>query len=193
MKPGDNDESVAASFFWRRLNGHGHDACRLIRRADGWALVGAAVFAEGARVCALGYQVIADASFRTRRAALQGSVGRRSVAHAIRASRRGGWTLDGRSVDGLSDCVDLDLGFTPSTNLLAIRRLALRVGDAADAPAAYLAFPALRLERLEQRYARVSRDAYDYEALAFGYRGRLRVSPQGAVVHYPGLFERVSR
>jgi uncharacterized protein len=193
VKPIDIDESVAASFFWRRLNGHGHDACRLIRRADGWALVGAAVFAEGARVCALGYQVVADAGFCTRRATLQGSVGRRSVAHAIRASRRGGWKLDGRPVGGLSDCVDLDLGFTPSTNLLAIRRLALRVGEAAEAPAAYLAFPALRLERLEQRYARETGDAYDYEAPAFGYRGRLRVSPQGGVVHYPGLFERVSR
>jgi uncharacterized protein len=193
VKASDGDESVAASFFWRRLHGPGHDACRLIRRADGWALVGAAVFADGARVCALGYQVIADAGFRTRRATLQGSVGRRSVAHAIRASRRSGWQLDGRAVEGVSDCVDLDLGFTPSTNLLAIRRLALRVGEAAEAPAAYLAFPALRIERLEQRYLRVSGDAYDYEAPAFGYRGRLRVSPQGGVVHYPGLFERVSR
>ena len=40
---------------------------------------------------------------------------------------------------------------------------------------------------------RVSREAYDYEAPVFDYRGRLRVSPQGGVVHYPGLFERVSR
>jgi hypothetical protein len=44
---------------------------------------------------------------------------------------------------------------------------------------------------LAQRYKRLSRTEYDYESPSFGYRGTLRVSPLGAVVQYPGLFEMV--
>ena len=46
-------------------------------------------------------------------------------------SAAGVWTLDGAAVSGLEACVDLDLGFTPATNLLQIRRLALALGSIA--------------------------------------------------------------
>ena len=51
----------------------------------------------------------------------------------------GAWTLNGQNMPGLRDCIDLDFGFTPSTNLLQLRRLALECGQVADAPAAWLA------------------------------------------------------
>ena len=55
-------------------------------------------------------------------------------------------------------------------------------------PAAYLAFPELRLEVLEQSYRRVSATGYEYEAPSAGYRGTLEFSGQGIVVDYPELF-----
>jgi hypothetical protein len=69
--------------------------------------------------------------------------------------------------------------------------LRLKVGQHADAPAAYLEVPAMRLVRLPQRYTRIARTEYAYEAPSFGYRGTLQVSSSGAVLYYPGLFERV--
>jgi hypothetical protein len=36
----------------------------------------------------------------------------------------GVWRLNDLEISGLDECVDLDLGFTPATNLLPIRRLA---------------------------------------------------------------------
>ena len=62
----------------------------------------------------------------------------------------------------------------------------------AEAPAAYLAFPGLRFTRLPQRYERVGRAEYSYEAPTVGYAGILKVSSLGAVVQYPGLFELIS-
>ena len=91
----------------------------------------------------------------------------------------------------MRDCIDVDLGFTPATNLIVLRRLALGIGDQADAPAAYLAFPALRLVALPQTYRRLSRTRYAYAAPTEGYAGTLQVSPLGAVVDYPGRFELV--
>ena len=86
-------------------------------------------------------------------------------------------------------CIDVDLSFTPATNLIAIRRLALDIGHASEAPAAWLHFPELTLERLEQRYHRVALDTYDYQAPGVGYAASLRVSDSGFVTQYPGLWE----
>jgi hypothetical protein len=99
------------------------------------------------------------------------------------------WTLGGAAVPALDGLLDLDLGFTPATNTLAIRRLALSIGQAAQAPAAYLAFPRMRLGIIRQRYRRLCRSEYEYEAPQFGYKGVLVVSAIGAVRRYPGLFE----
>ena len=48
------------------------------------------------------------------------------------------WGADSRAVDG---CRDIDLNFSPSTNVLPIRRLSLDVGDQAAVRAAWLRFP----------------------------------------------------
>jgi uncharacterized protein len=187
-------DAVIATFLWRRLEQPGHDACRLLRSDDSWRLEGTAVFRTAAGACCLKYQVLADDHFRTRRAAVSGYLGRRAIDLRIGATGDAGsrhWRLNGEPVPGVGGCLDVDLGFTPATNLLPIRRLALRVGEAVDAPAAYLSFPGLRLRALGQHYRRVGRDAYAYESPAFAYAATLRVDRHGAVVDYPGLFELV--
>jgi len=186
------DRRVVASFLWRRLEEPGHDACRLLRSADGWRLEGTTVFDAAAGPCCLRYEVLADNDFRTRRAAVSGYLGRRAVELRIVASGRPGsrrWRLNGEPVSRVDGCLDVDLGFTPATNLLPIRRLALGIGEAAEAPAAYLSFPGLRMSALVQHYRRVGRDAYAYESPSFRYAATLQVERHGMVVDYPGLFE----
>ena len=180
-----------ASWLWRRLDQPGHDGCRLLQLASGWRLVGAAAFREGRKPCHLAYTVNADAAWRTRNAHVLGYVGTTAVDLRIRRERGDQWRVGGERVAAVAGCPDLDLGFTPATNLLAIRRLGLRIGDRADAPAAYLQVPQLRVVRLAQTYARVSRTGYDYASPDAGYRGRLRVDRFGGIVDYPGVFARV--
>lgn len=84
--------------------------------------------------------------------------------------------------------MDIDLGFTPAANLVAIRRLALKVGEHAEAPAAYLKFPSMRLVKLPQNYWRTGRSRYKYEAPTVGYSETLQVMRSGVVSKYPGLF-----
>lgn len=181
-------DAAPATFFWRKLDSPGHDSCRFFTLADGYLLSGAAVFLEAGRACHLRYDVMADAGFRTTRAAVAGFVGNTPVNVRIRA-RGPHWQVDGKSKPELAGCLDVDLGFTPATNLLPLRRLALRVGQEADAPAAWLAFPTMQFMLLPQNYRRLSSTEYDYQSPSVGYRGRLRVSEIGAVVQYPGLFE----
>lgn len=181
-----------ASFLWRKVDHPGHDACRLFELATGWRLTGAAIFREGGKPCHLEYDVAADTAWRTRSARVRGYVGRQPVDLRITSAGGRRWRLNGALVESVTGCVDVDLGFTPATNLIAIRRLALRVGQRAEAPAAYLSFPAMRMVKLPQSYVRVGRAEYQYEAPTVGYSGRLRVLPSGAVSRYPGLFEQVT-
>jgi uncharacterized protein len=183
---------ATTTLFWRKVDHPGYDSCRLIRLSSGWRLSGAAVFWEAPRVCHFQYDLIADGAFRTKSAAVAGYLGKKAIDIRIRSAGSERWRVDGTLIADVAGCIDVDLGFTPATNLLALRRLALKVGQRADAPAAYLEFPRLRFTKLPQRYERTGRTEYAYEAPTIGYAGTLQVSASGAIVEYPGLFELVS-
>lgn len=181
--------TVDAATLWRRLDAPGHDACRLVRQADGWLLEGTAVFRQGARPARLDYRIVCDLSWRTVRGDVHGWLAADPVRHEVERSGGGTWTLDGRPQPGLERCVDLDLGFTPATNLLQLRRIALAVGDGADVPVAWLDVEQDALAALPQRYERRSEATYWYESSSAGYRGLLEVDAAGFVRRYPGLWE----
>ena len=147
------------------------------------------MFLEARRGCHFQYEVVADAAFRTKTAAVVGYLGRKAIDLRIRSAGSGRWRVNGVRNADLDGCIDVDLSFTPATNLLALRRLGLKVGEHAKAPAVYLEFPSLRFTRLPQRYERLGRTTYAYEAPTVGYTGTLHVSSLGAVLRYPGLFE----
>lgn len=177
------------SILWRRLDAPGHDACRLVRAGEQWRLEGATVFRHGGVAAAAFYEIDCDADWRTRRGSVRGWIGSRAFDHRIDKAADGPWTLDGRSVAALDHCRDLDLGFTPATNLTQLRRIALGIGRSADFAVAWLDLDSGRLEELRQRYERISADEYRYDAPRFGYAATLRVDPSGFVLTYPGLWE----
>ncbi|MCQ3973369.1 MAG: hypothetical protein DPW09_07995 [Anaerolineae bacterium] len=180
---------IERTILWRRLDLPGHDACGLWALAEGWRLAGTAVFSLEGRPCHLAYEVNCDVAWRTRSAQVTGWIGQDAVALAIVSKPGRRWEFNGADQPQAVGCLDVDLGFTPATNLIALRRLALDIGHEADAPAAYLAFPELKLERLEQRYHRLTLDKYDYQAPSVGYVGTLEVSEVGFVTRYPSLWE----
>jgi hypothetical protein len=78
-----------------------------------------------------------------------------------------------------------------------VKRLGLSVGEASDAPAAYVRATVPDVERLEQRYRRLEdlepeRARYDYESPAFDFRAILTYDDFGLVLDYPGIAVRVA-
>ena len=180
---------TSVAVLWRRLDAPGHDACRLDEVDGGWRLHGAAVFRLDGVPARLDYFVDCDRAWRARTASVEGWVGTEPVAITIARDAGGRWLLDDEPVPGLDDCVDVDFGFTPATNVLQLRRAALAVGEAADVPVAWLDVPANTLERLEQRYHRLTDATYDYESPRFSYHAVLETTPEGFARRYPGLWE----
>jgi hypothetical protein len=161
----------------------------LQRSGASWQLDGTAVFREGGVVAWLDYAVACDSAWVTQRGRVRGWLGPRLVDFTIARSAEGVWTLNAIAVPGLDGCVDLDLGFTPATNALQLRRVALAKEQAADVPVAWLHVSAGTLDRLDQRYERRTDTTYWYEAPRFGYAALLEVTFDGFVRAYPGLWE----
>ena len=163
--------------LWRRTDAEGHEAARL----DGHTLIGAAAMKNGEDVCALAYTIVCDEAWRTRGAQVGGFVGSRAIAIEITA-REGRWTMNGEHIAAVDGCVDVDLNFSPSTNLLPIRRLNLNVGEEATVRAAWLRFPSFTLEPLEQTYRRTGENTYRYQSASF--TAEIAVNEAGLVIEY---------
>ena len=172
--------------LWRWMDRPGHEAARL----SGTMLEGAAAFAHDDAPVGLAYSIVCDASWHTRTATVRGFIGARPVDVAITAGEI--WRLNGEEQPQVAGCIDLDLNFSPVTNLLPIRRLSLEVGEEANVRAAWLRFPSMQLEPLEQTYRRLADDRYRYTSANGAFTAELRVNAEGWVVDYPGAWTRVS-
>jgi len=180
---------VDETILWERLDRPGHESARLRRRGSEHVLEGSAVFEHEGAPCRLDYLVVADDRFQTLRGTVRGWLGQRGVEIEI-AAESGRWSMNGEKCPEVEGAVDLDLNFSPSTNLLPIRRLDLDVGEEAPVRAAWLRFPSFDLDPLEQNYLRLSPSRYRYRSEG-GFEAELDVRPSGLVTLYPG-FSRAS-
>jgi uncharacterized protein len=174
--------------LWRRLDPPGHDAAALRGVDDGWELVGVALFVDQRGPCRLEYRVRCDSKWRTRSCTVTGWAGREPVHLEIHLER-GRWTLGGRHYPEVDGCVDVDLSFSPATNLLPLRRLNLAEGASAEARAAWVAWPLSGLEPLDQRYERTGPTTYHYQSDQGRFTTDLTVHPSGFITRYPELWE----
>ena len=183
--------TVVDAIVWRRLDVPGLDAAWLIRDGLSWRLVGQVVFREQSTPYALSYAVTCDQAWRTTAGEVRGRVGDRAFALSIIVDSQRQWLVDGVARPALAGCVDLDLGFTPATNTLSIRRLMLEVGGAAEVTTAWLDFPNAGVQPLPQVYRRTGERVYDYAAPTHGFTSTLQVNEHGLITRYPPLWEAV--
>ena len=118
---------------------------------------------------------------------LRGPDGERSLRLAV---KDGLWWVEGRPEATLRECVDVDLGWTPSTNTLPIRRLNLAVGESRAVTAAWVRFPELTVERLPQEYRRLDERRYRYSSAGGRFVAELEVDEHGLVTTYGQIWTR---
>ena len=176
---------------WRRIDVPGREESRLERAGDGWRLAGALDVVDEGVAAKLRYTIDCDDHWRTRAALIEGTASGRPLRIALAADGAGAWRRDGALLPALAGALDVDLGFTPATNMLPIRRLALEIGETQPVRSAWLRFPELRLEPLEQTYTREAERVFRYRAMVDGepFVARLDTDAFGRVLRYEGLWE----
>ena len=151
-------------------------------RDSGLALVGTVLGAEGGLPVRVEYRVLADRAGMTTAVHVRDSRAFETRTIALERSAKGAWTVDGVAAKGLKGCTDIDLGCSPSTNTLPIRRLRLAIGASQTIQAAWVMFPALTVIKAAQTYTRLDEFTYRYSSGTF--EAELTVDDDGLVAAY---------
>jgi hypothetical protein len=176
---------VKQAIVWRSIHMPGHEYCSV----SDYVLSGTAVFVYQRKPCRLDYLIQCDQAWNTQAARVSGLVGERSIDINLKVEPDRHWLLNGTEQPAVKDCTDVDLNFSPSTNLLPIRRLKLQIGQEAEVNAAWLRFPSFKLKRLDQIYHRLDQTTYRYESGGGTFVAELKVNDSGLVTTYPELWE----
>jgi len=170
---------------WRRLDHPAREIAVLEQTADGWVFRGVVEGNTEGHAYQLRYVVECGADWVTRATAVEGDVNGTGLRITLaRDSSTGAWTRDGVPQPQVEGCLDVDLGFSPSTNTLPIRRLGLSPGGAAHVRAAWLRFPGFALVPMEQEYRCEDERRYIYESAGGRFRAVLEVDDAGLVRRY---------
>lgn len=188
------DGTVRRELRWTDAGGRGLEHCLLTLDGAGLVLEGAVA---GTRDGFYGahYIVRADAQGRTREVRLR-YVGGPDLHLTADENARWHDVLRGAPLPDLDGCLDVDIGITPATNTLPIRRLGLAPGETRAVRAAYVPLPseiegAFRPRPAEQRYTRLADRVWRYDGLFRDFTAELTVDDLGLVLDYPALFRRL--
>ena len=168
---------------WRRSDEVESDEhCTLTLRDSGLSLVGTVLGAEDGRPVRVEYRVLADRAGMTTAAHVRDLRGFETRTMALERTAKGSWTVDGATARALRGCTDVDLGCSPSTNTLPIRRLRLAIGRSQTIQAAWVTLPELAVTKAAQTYTRL--DEYTYRYSSGTFEADLTVDDDGLVAHY---------
>lgn len=181
------------SVLWQWLLRPGLERFELLRANDEWTLRGTIVAQSDRGPSVVSYSIVCDREWRTRSAnvAIADDSGENAI---VIAASDGRWLVNGAHAPQVDGCVDIDLGWSPSTNTLPIRRRNLSVG-ASSGPLtmAWVRFPELTVEMLPQEYVRLAERRYRYISRGGSFQADLDVDDDGVVIDYEGIWSRHGR
>jgi hypothetical protein len=183
---------IISSGLWRWLQVTGLERFDLVRAAEGWIFRGTILTLAADTAAEAKYEVRCDHSFRTKSAdiSLLNSNGERRLKIE---QQNGRWFENGRENPAVNGAIDIDLGWSPSTNTLPIKRLKLEIGQSSgEFVAAWVRFPELTLQPLPQEYLRLADRQYRYSSRGGAFVANLMVDDNGLIMDYEGFWLRVT-
>jgi hypothetical protein len=182
---------MATSILWHDSRSGGAEVCILTSTEETNILRGTIVRPFDGEPAIVRYLVEADPTWRTMHVWTELVMAETTRALELSADGEGHWSSADADLSDLDGCIDIDLGASPSTNTLPIRRLNLEQGQTRDVRAAWVRYPELTVEVLEQSYERLAADRYRYRSATFS--AELTVEGNGLVVDYEGVWRAEAR
>jgi hypothetical protein len=187
------------TLLWQRYDGRGSELCSVDVRSDRLTAYGTALgLAELAY--RIDYRVETSAGFATSSCEVHATGAGWSRRLVLRGHGAGHWEVDasatgpvamappGGASAMLAGALDIDIGYSPMTNTLPVRRLALPdapAGEAYDVVVAWIDVPSLVVQPMRQTYTALGADAARFSAS--GFSAELALDDLGLVTDYPEL------
>lgn len=162
-----------------------------LKAEEKWIFRGTIVAAADREAAEARYEIFCDSSFRTKAAQVwvRTPNGERTLEINVENGR---WYENGHENLTVRGAIDIDLGWSPCTNTLPIRRLDLNIGESSgEFIAAWVRFPELVLEPLPQEYFRISESRHRYSSRGGAFTAELLVDEHGIVMEYERFWRRV--
>ncbi|HLJ86911.1 MAG TPA: putative glycolipid-binding domain-containing protein [Candidatus Angelobacter sp.] len=179
--------------LWRWLQGTGLERFEFLRTGDEWTFRGTILTLAHDAAAEARYEITCDRSFCTKAAniSVRDAAGERALQIA---TENGRWYENGRENLTVVGAIDIDLGWSPSTNTLPIKRLKLEIGQSSgEFVAAWVRFPELTLQPLIQEYVRLGQRKYRYSSRGGAFVAELLVDDHDLVLDYEGFWQRARK
>lgn len=177
--------SIIAEVCWRSEELSSTENFRLIRQQDHWILEGDVTITESSRSARWLYKITCDPNWQTQEVRIQNS---RMAPLTLSRDNEGKWYQNGVSIPDLDGADDIDLGFTPATNTLPIRRLQPKINETIICHAAWFRPNDCSIVPVEQYYTRLGANLYEYHNPSSGFRTQLDVDQHGLVNAYGDIW-----
>lgn len=187
----NSSPQTVSSGLWRWLQDTGLERFEFMRTADDWIFRGTILTLAADIAAEAKYEIVCDRSFRTKQAnvSVRDATGERTLKIATESGR---WYENGSENQTVKGAIDIDLGWSPSTNTLPIKRLKLGIGQTSgEFIAAWVRFPELTLQPLPQEYIRLTDRQYRYSSRSGAFQADLLVDDNDFVFDYEGFWQRV--
>jgi uncharacterized protein len=203
-KPSTAPNSPLRTVLWQRIDSPGSEWCTLEQEPEGWRLRGIVLAAVATEPVLVQYAVVLASDWSTRAVEIVMHSGDASQPRDLRLTvdPEQRWQIEREpSLDpampqddpmALHGLTDVDLGITPATNTLPIRRLDPAIGEAVAVTAAWVRFPELTIEPLPQRYIRLADRRYRYESAGGAFVTEIEVDDLGLVTKYERGWKRIA-
>lgn len=174
---------MTKTLIWKNINEEGLEHCEIdlypITKINGKVISiynNKPLFVE--------YEVLCENNGATKEVNIRRNFDGISKTINIRKEKNDIWYLNDKEIKECKGLKDIDIGITPSTNLLPIRRLNLSIGERKEVTALWVRFPDLTLAPLKQAYERLDANKYEYESVDSGYKAILLVDESSIVIDY---------
>lgn len=181
--------------MWRSLDGNKFEHVLVKSNEEGFLADGLMVHIDADTSFRLRYHIQCDSAWQVRQVKLQ-RLDESDQQLILNSDGIGNWVnKDGARIEALDGSRDIDIYFSPFTNTLAIRRLALQEGKSAQTQVVFISVPELSFSIARQQYTFIKDSGenglYEYESLTSGFKTRLPVDRDALLLEYPGFFERI--
>lgn len=167
------------------------ERCSLIEGATFYRLEGLVLTTFNNTPAEIRYGVNCNHDWTTRSGTVEVDTGGSVKSFRLEVTDDGVWYCNGNRLSGLDGLKDIDLGFSPCTNTLPIRRFQMEVGQSEPVPAVWLRFPEFEIVRLDQVYTRLGEDKYRYQSHDLAFTAELEVDELGLVKRYGDFWRRL--
>jgi uncharacterized protein len=135
------------------------------------------------------YELTLDPNWTFRHLVLEKTDGKVLI---LRSDGMGAWErANGEALPQFEGCIDIDIGATPFTNTLPIRRARLEAGVPQHFRMVWVPLDSLEPFVDEQIYTRRDDTHFHYAAADGSFAADITVDADGLVVDYPGLYHRI--